>query len=136
MSPHRQCARLTRSFLFSRQVFSLSASELSWVLVCGARLREPKRVFWIYRAITAIRGRFVFRAHVEPVPHSSRPAAAAVSLYHSRRPRTTLRGRYNGQRLAIPGPVASRRLFVPFVYDHCAASRSPDYRDKQPEKPR
>lgn len=81
---------------------------------------------------------FWFRAHVEPY------LACLHRRHHRRRGRCLFitpdgrERRYEGDTtgdawryLAPP-----RRLFVPFVYGHCAASRSPDYRDKQPEKPR
>jgi len=103
-------------FCFLARSF-LSADELSWVLVCGARLREPKRVFWIYRAITAIRGRFVFRVH------TSNPTSLVSPCSHRGGVSLSLPTPANDVTRAIqratPGDTWSRR--VDSLFHSCTA---------------
>lgn len=73
-----------------------------------------------------------------PRPCTPHPRLFITSL-RSRRPRTTLRAAIQaGDAWAIPVPPAlpPPSTLCSIRVRHCAASRSPDYRDKQPEKPR
>lgn len=134
-----------RFFVFSPRVRPFLLSREREPLVCGARLREPKRVFSDlsgYNRDSLARGRFVSRAlAVEPNPSTPLYAAARVSLSlrfapdarerrYERRYRRATPGRYLSPPPPPPSTLCSIRV------RHCAASRSPDYRDKQPEKPR
>lgn len=67
-----------------------------------------------------------------PCPRHPLPSATA-SLYHcTLATRTTLRGRYQATRRRDTCTAVSLFQRV----RHCTVSRLPDYRDKQPEKPR
>lgn len=144
---HCHRTRSTRSFLFSRRVPSSVGGRGVRALVCGARLREPKqpRFSDLSGYNRDSRGRFVFRELVvETLPCPCTPRARRACLFITPLPTpandVTSGDTSGSDAWAIPGPrpATPRRVgaLCSIRVRHCAASRSPDYRDKQPEKPR